>query len=518
MTEKEQPQVILDFLNNVQESKDYLKNYGDSGKDRNNGVSLSYQHIAQNDPLFIWFSAGTIGSIQVGKVISFADNPVLSHCGSTNTLTKGFTYGNQEIHNNIVPLYNIYQDYGIDGLNQLKEWDNGKQYITSDVIDAFKIYNQLDLQAKAYADEMHLSKNAPEVIKHVLSQNENLTLLQQSTKYLIKHEQKIVQPMYEKVYFENGKTVGEVLNDVNYLEKLAANYMEWSGAKILDKYISTDNYDLSDYDQRMEFFGTVIDEYFIVLAQEGGFDLLIDQRDTLIAALEVEYIAYGKHFSDEKELGLSLEDILLEKELSAESHAYTWDDVAQKWVTVLASEEPRQAEGVWTPSDKHPELINLVKDYPLVGNTLYQDEDGQSYLFCEAGYIPDPPKGYGWDTLMMYLKPSPYAGYDIGGSLLKLVDISSAKDNKANESQGINPNNGGGDPAVLSLLDVLDFSGDVLNKQLNSAFSEKHQDPSSPIRDSCHSLVGLNENTYLPQSLNFLTASVFEAHVDPAVA
>src|SRR5690348_10063043 len=119
MSEQDEAKVILDFLYNIQESQDYLINYGDSGKDRNNGVSLSYQHIAQNDPLFIWFSAGTIGSVQVGKIINLADNPILSHCESTNTLSNGFTYGNQEIHNNIVPLYNTYKDHGIDGLNQL---------------------------------------------------------------------------------------------------------------------------------------------------------------------------------------------------------------------------------------------------------------------------------------------------------------------------------------------------------------------------------------------------------------
>lgn len=50
MNGSDQPEVVKNYFSKARESQDYLSQYGDSGKDKNNGVSLSYQHIAQNDP------------------------------------------------------------------------------------------------------------------------------------------------------------------------------------------------------------------------------------------------------------------------------------------------------------------------------------------------------------------------------------------------------------------------------------------------------------------------------------
>jgi hypothetical protein len=192
--------------------------------------------------------------------------------------------------------------------------------------------------------------------------------------------------------------------------------------------------------------------------------------------------------------GLTLDDILLNKALSNESHAFIWDDATRQFTQVAAHDAPKPAGGIWTPCDAHSDVIELVEQYPLVENTLYKDEAGQSYIFCDS-YIPEPPSGYTLDTLLYYLKPTYWGGYEISGSLIKFVEI--PHDN--------NLTNNDDELKALSLLDVIDSSENVLdslNTPLNPDIEVHHQESS----------LSSNENSYhfVTQNIDLSSDSNFE--------
>ncbi|MBN9289505.1 MAG: hypothetical protein BGO43_13100 [Gammaproteobacteria bacterium 39-13] len=458
-----QPDVVDEFFSNIQEAENYLTQYGSSNKDTNNGVSLSYENIAKKAPLFTWFSAATMGSVQVGKVIKLVDNPVLSHCESTNTLSLGFSYGNQKIHNNIVALYNIYQDHGLDGLRILQKWDRNEVYISGNVILAFEKYSEVESKAKNYAAQVNLPSNDISVVKYIISQPENIELLKDASKFLVQHEQVIVDPMYEKIYFDNGKTVGEVLNDSNYLEKLAANHLELSGAKILDEYIPTDGYDFTSYDQRVGYFDKVLDEYFNILAQDGGLERLIDQRETMIASLDADFIAYGQHFHEPEHMSFSIANNF--EGIQNENYAVTWDNTNQQWRHVSNADITKHPGGFWVSPDTYPEVMNIVEKFPLIENTFYYDTStNQPYLFCSAGFLPNLPPNYSWIALKTYLQPSSSSfsfSYENGGSLWVLIKNTIPP----TIADSIKPNNM---PSKLNLADIINLFDDSLSKLIES--------------------------------------------------
>lgn len=467
MDEVSIPQIAEIFLHNKEEAENYLSQYGNTGKDKNNGVSLSYEHIAKADPLFLWFSAATIGSIQVGKVIDLGNNPILSHCESTNTLSLGFSYGNQEIHNNIVALYNTHKDYGIDGLKSLRQWDKQEFHISDNALKAFQNYSELQLQAKNYASESNLPINDSAVIKHVLAKKENIELLKDATKLLVQHEQVIVQPMYNKSYFDNAKTVGETLNDTSYLEKLYANIRELAGAKILDKYISTEGYDFTSYEQRMAYFDEVFDEYFNILAQEDGLERLTAQRETMIAALGMDFIAYGEHFQDADQLTMSIADSSNHNDLS-ENYALTWDDTTYQWRMLTDSDISTHLGGVWVSPDTYPEVMNVVEKFPLIENTFYYDTtSNQSYLFCSASFLPNLPPNYTWIALKTYFQPVVFLYENRGSIWVPIENITTstiADTREANNS-----------PNKLVLAEILDLFDDSLGRLIESLPIHKAQ-------------------------------------------
>lgn len=190
---------------------------------------------------------------------------------------------------------------------------------------------------------------------------------------------------------------------------------------------------------------------------------------------------------------LTLDDILLNKALSSESQAFIWDDTTQKFTQVAAGEAPKSTGGIWTPCDAHSDIIELVEQYPLVENTLYKDGVGQSYIFCES-YIPEPPSGYALDTLLYYLKPTYWGGYEISGSLIKFVEIPHVN-NLTDNDDGVNP---------LSLVDVIDSSDNVLdslNTSLNPDIEVHHQETSLSLNESNYHFV--NQNIDLTPDSNF---------------
>ncbi len=77
------------FLKNKKEAKNYLAQHGSSETCTNKGVTISYDHIAKNDALFICFSAAILGSFEAGKDINLTENAVLAQCNNTVALSKG---------------------------------------------------------------------------------------------------------------------------------------------------------------------------------------------------------------------------------------------------------------------------------------------------------------------------------------------------------------------------------------------------------------------------------------------
>ncbi|MBS0288149.1 MAG: hypothetical protein JSR17_12695 [Proteobacteria bacterium] len=465
------------FFSNIEEAKNYLNQYGNSGHDKNSGVSLSYDHIAKNDPLFIWFSAATIGSIQVGKTIDLVNNPVLNHCESTNNLSLGFAYGNQKIHNNVVSLYYIYKDYGIKGLYKLKESDPDSIYISFEAIKSFEHYTDIQNQAKQYAVINNLNPNDMATIKHILSQQENVELLKISSMLLMQHEQNIVQPMYEMSFYLDEKTLGQTLNDTNFIEKLIANKIELSGAKILDKYISTDSYDFSNYEQRVAYFDKVFDEYFDVLSQEGGYDLLINQRESMIASLDANFIAYGDHFQDSTN-NIALTEMNMEDILSSK-FAFVWDDNSHEWRAPSSADATIPSDGIWVSATSYPDVMKVVDQFPLIDKTFYYDSvNNQSYIFCSESFLPNLSPNYMWVSLITYLQPSP-TGYQNGGAIWTMEQINK---NAANNTQ---------DQNKLILSEIIDSMDDSLQTLLDSLNVPKSQPEPEHINATDNSALSL---------------------------
>lgn len=492
-------QIMDIFLKNKAESENYLSQYGQSGKDKNNGVTLSYERIAKIDPLFFWFSAATLGSNQVGKIIGLTENKLLMNCEKTNTVSLGFAYGNQEIHNNVIALYNTYQDHGIEGLYKLKEADKLGVYISDNALRSFETYSDLQTQAKKYSGEVHLQPNDPMVIHHILSQSDNLNKLKEATILIVQHEQAIVQPMYYKTYYDDGKSVGEILNDSSFLEKLLINKAELAGAKILDTYISTDNVNMTSYDERMSYFNKVFDEFFRVLAQEDGFEKLIEQRETVVASLGVDFIAYGEHFQDGGHLSQLIADSLIDNTQHVDSVALTWDNALHQWKQATNVDITKYTNGIWVSPDTYPEAMNLINKFPLVENTFYFDQpSGQSYVFCGAGFLPNLSPGYTWLSLKTYMKPSS-SGYEDGGKLWMLSKIS-PNSTIADGADGLSNSS-----KSLTLAQVLDFGDNSLNILLNKLTMYESVQQVNPYVNaneglSFNDLTSSNSiiNTYLP--------------------
>lgn len=351
----------------------------------------------------MWFSAATLGSNQIGKTINLASVPVLNNCEKTQTVSLGFSFGNQTIHNNIVALYYTYKDLGIEGLAQLRKDDPEQSYITPSALNAFELYSVLENQAINYANSQELSPIDLNVIKHVLNQDGNLETLKDASMYLVEHEQKIVAPMYDKVFFDSDKTVGEVLSDVSYIEMLVANGFKLSGATVLDKYISVDGYDFSSFEDRMAYFGKVFDEYFLVLSQEGGLEQLIQQRESIASLLGVDYIEYGKHFvNDHSEdfvfvkyypmntwkiiSGFKLPDYESAPQFG---RVYYNDDVGRM---LLPRDYPLQKEIFYYSDDEH-RLYSITGNWPMMYPQLLQDGNG-SWTLLKRIWVPKEVQNY----------------------------------------------------------------------------------------------------------------------------
>lgn len=326
------------FLKNQDEARDYLAHYGNDGASLNKGVTLSYANIAKNDPLFIWFSAAVLGSDQVGKSIAFGNYPLLNHAQDVQTLALGFAWGNQAIHSNIVALYHTYKDLGLNGLKELFNHDSFVGYISQAALDAFTIFSELEIYLAEYAYNQGLPSNDLSVVSSFINQDNNLEILKKANLLLVEHEQAIVSPMYEKSFFENGRTVADVLNDVNFMESLIANGCEIAGAKILDKYIPLDSHDFNIYDNRMTYFKKVFDEYFDILSQEDGLEKLIVQRDIVAASLNVDYLEYGSHFCNTEESCIQM--MALEDEIQYADFAFMKDKTQNKWRIVCDYDFP----------------------------------------------------------------------------------------------------------------------------------------------------------------------------------
>ncbi len=411
MRNAEQKNIMEIFLHNKNEAQEYLSQYGTTGQDRNIGVSLSYEQIYKNDPLFVWFSAATLGSIQVGKAISLVNYIPLNHFDSINTISLGFSYGNQEIHNNIVALYNTYQDYGVEGLRKLQELDETEKYISEEAVKAFEIYSEIKAQANQYAKSFNFSSNHIEVVKYILNQHENIILLKKASTLLVQHEQTIVQPMYELLFYENGLTVGETLNDVSFVQKLIANKIEWAGAKILDNYISTDGYDFSSYEQRMSYFSKVFDEYFKILTQEEGYERINEQRESMIADLEVKYIAYGEHFQEQNNYvqagNIYLENIELSDTNQDPSIKVTNENSVQNILSTIIAGENEIVKISLDPLDV---FLKINPNYEVIAHDI-------SELWASTNYHRTPLYGGTalWNPNISYLSNSTYlALYDDG--------------------------------------------------------------------------------------------------------
>lgn len=279
------------------------------------------------------------------------------------------------------------------------------------MVSAFEKISALEAEAAKYAKKFEPSANDPKVITHILSDHDNLMMLKDASMQFVQHEQHIVQPMYEKIYFLDGKKVGEVIHDASFVEKLIANKIEIAGAKILDKYISTDGYDFNNYDDRMAYFSEVFNKYFKVLAQPDGFEKLIAQREKTVSDIGVEFIGYGDHFQVNDGFNIYQDSFVI-----------VWDASCGQWKKVNNTESEEITNGMWTPPETYPEVMEFINKYSINCKTIYFDHSsGITYLYDSADHLPDLPNGYMWFALKSYLQNTDL-GYKKAGTLWTVLD------------------------------------------------------------------------------------------------
>ena len=369
------------FLSNRQEAINYLSKYGDNDLSRNKGVTYSYHSIATANPFFIWFAAATLGSYQVGKTIGLIEQPILNNCQSTQVISNGFAWVNQEIHNNIVALHNTYKDIGISGLRQLKILDLEQQYISNAALNAFEKFSVLENQISIYAQQHNLPLSHDQVIRYVFGNTSIKEGLKDVSLKLVEHEQSIVAPMYNRGLFTDSLTVGETLSDISYIEKLVANGIKIAGANILDTYISTDNHDFNIYNDRISYFNKVFDVYFDVISQPDGFQKLHAQRSEIIAGLGIEFMPYEHHFAMNQIANILTKDF-----------AFSYNKDFSKWQHVPDIKLPTFD---FTPRGKfvlnRSDYLFLPKDTAIKSDTyFYLDDKKQLFHFRGADFTSLP--------------------------------------------------------------------------------------------------------------------------------
>ena len=396
-----------------------IKQHGEDIISLNKSVTADYYALAQKEPLFFWFGAATLGSNQIGRNLNIALSAPLHSCEKTKLLANAFSYGNQKIHNNIVAVYNVYKKYGISGLEELNSVR--KDILSDDGLEGFKLTHELKAIAREKAIELakqtgdfSYSGEDPRTIHALLINTEYLNKAKQAAISLVRHEQEIVQPMYQIVFEDSVLTLETLLNSegiVNDIGNLVWDGFKLSGAIILDGYISTEGLNFADYQNRIDYFSQVFDSYFIILQSKGGIDALSAKRNEIFDGLGLE-----SSYARDEEPHIS------------KDFALTWDKSLGKWRAATPHDAPKPSNGIWVPHKTEPDINSLTEKGILIDNTFYYDHtSNRIFLHCSADFLPNLPPSLMWISVATYLKPTT-TGYENSSSIYMPWKITTAND------------------------------------------------------------------------------------------
>lgn len=374
-----------------QEAEQGLAAYGDDPIVRNAAVTAHYHAIAESDPLFVWFSAATLGSYQVGKVLQATQYPLAKDCEASQIIYSAFPYGNQLIHNNMSALYTLYKQNGLEAIEYLHA--NGD--ITDQGLSGFKIMHQLESQIKARTAEIVLNidnwgakTTDMQVINYLLQDVAFRSDLHKACIDFVYHEQSMVEDMYT-MPTGVSLTLEEMLKDeglFHQLQELMAEWQHLNGATLLDnKFFSATGYDFSEHSDRMEYFGTIFDQYFDDLEHNRLADYH-DLRETLVDE--------NSHHWTVPEKGTPL--ITKETFSTMEIHLIR-DAATQKWVDPLpkasyGGDSIYNKSGSWCFKGKH--VDNKECQHIFDGVALKERDN----MFLRCRHYNDKPTHTQWNT------------------------------------------------------------------------------------------------------------------------
>lgn len=213
-------------------------------------INKTYLSISKENPYFIWFSGGALGSAKVGENLFYAS---IGSVGTFNNnlnlkaILENLPNGNQSIFTDILASYLVYREHGINVIDSLVR----NELIHPLLSDAFKIQSKLEENAFLMSKEMDLSLNDPRVISAVFAQEENILLAREAAIAFMMAEQAVVQKMYIQ-------SVITALTDPLAIK--AGEALKLTGVEVNGEFYSfaKEVQDPSDYGQRVAYFEKVL--------------------------------------------------------------------------------------------------------------------------------------------------------------------------------------------------------------------------------------------------------------------
>lgn len=232
-----------------------LLNSVKSPSEKNAIINNTYLSLYKQDPTFLWLAAGTIGSEKVGQNIhlsSIADFSTFDK-SKIQTVFNQLPKGNQDIFENIIPIYLTYKKIGIDGINKIKNSAFKADFASEQIYESLALDHSVKTKLHDLANSNNLNPLDNNLMNAFFSDKENRDLALQVATKLMEHEQDIVQAMYTP-------ELSEAFTDPTFIK--LGNALGLTGVVVNGKYFSFSDYidNPADDSQRKEYFRIILTE------------------------------------------------------------------------------------------------------------------------------------------------------------------------------------------------------------------------------------------------------------------
>ena len=357
------------YQTNIENTAQFISKVSNNGVLANATITNTYMELAHQDPAFLWLSLGTLVSGTVGQNIHFSslvDSHTFGQVESATTVMDAFATGNQAIFKSILPLYQTYQQVGVEGIALLNNHPEKTPFKEESIINAFTAHAEIQQNQFEIAQSLGLPSNDPKVIDALFNDQSSLLQIKNTAYKITEYEQNYAQ---DKIY--NDYLI-EIMTDpalgiVGHQFKLDGINIDGKDYNMLD-YIDNPG----DVNQRMAFVEVLI---------QAGLDSIQNKG--------LEH--YLSDITDKADYTLWLANPFMAPDKIGETNGYFWGQKADEYNQTLLAEIKNFLE---------QEPISAYHDYLAEIDIPFGNEYWQNLMNEELNNIfPDTWSAIDWSDM-----------------------------------------------------------------------------------------------------------------------